>query len=300
MALTSGVSSGAGILSAEEVGILVVQPLRLRSVGLRVSTVVETMRPTYRFPIVESDATAALVQEGSEITESEADLGQISVTPVGIKALTTVSNELIADAAENAAAAAVIADGLVRSFARKYDKCFFGAVSNFDGTSAPAMSGLENVAYQAVNVGAPYSNLDPFAKAISLIESVGSVCTSFAASFSTCLSLMELKKFGATTDVVSNEPLLAQGEGDVSQPVSRNIFGVPLYSAPEGTIEDGVVWALASDKTFTVMRMDISIVANPFSAFSSDSTQIRGVMRLAPGFPHAAAVVKITGAVPGS
>jgi hypothetical protein len=35
--------------------------------------------------------------------------------------------------------------------------------------------------------------------------------------------------------------------------VQRSIFGVPLYSAPEGTIEDAVVWTIAADKVFTVM-----------------------------------------------
>jgi len=45
---------------------------------------------------------------------------------------------------------------------------------------------------------------------------------------------------------VSNEPLLAQTPGDVSNPVNRRIFGVPLYSVPESTdalptIPDGTV-----------------------------------------------------------
>jgi hypothetical protein len=82
--------------------------------------------------------------------------------------------------------------------------------------------------------------------------------------------------------------------------VTRSIFGVPLFSPPEGTIPDGVVYALAADKTFTVMRQDISIQANPFSAFGSDSTQIRGVMRLNWGFTHPATCVQINGTIGGS
>jgi hypothetical protein len=100
--------------------------------------------------------------------------------------------------------------------------------------------------------------------------------------------------------VVSNEPMLSIDRGDVSQPVARSIFGVPVYSAPEGTIPDGVVWAIAADKTFTVMRQDISVQANPSFYFGSDSTAVRGTMRLGYGFPHTAAVVKIVSTPQGS
>jgi hypothetical protein len=83
--------------------------------------------------------------------------------------------------------------------------------------------------------------------------------------------------------------------------VQRSIFGAPLYSAPEGTIEDGVVWAIAADKVFTVMRQDISVVANPyFYCFGADSTAVSGAMRPGYGFPHEAAVVKIVATPPGS
>jgi hypothetical protein len=60
---------------------------------------------------------------------------------------------------------------------------------------------------------------------------------------------------------VSNEPLLAQTPGDVANPVNRRILRVPLYSVPESTdslptIPDGTVWAIAADKSFTVLRQD--------------------------------------------
>jgi hypothetical protein len=47
------------------------------------------------------------------------------------------------------------------------------------------------------------------------------------------------------------------------------------------------------EKVFTVMRQDISVVANPYSAFSSDSSQIRGVMRVGFGFVQPNCVVQI-------
>jgi HK97 family phage major capsid protein len=289
-----GTFNSAGILAPEEVGPLIIQPLRLRSVALRVSTVIETTRPSLRFPVVQSDAAAAWLAEGDDITETDPDLGELSVTPTKVGALVKVSNELIADSADNAQAAGVVGDGLVRQFARTIDLAFFG------NTTTLGPNGLESIAYQTVDVGGVFTSFDPFADAISLVESVGSVVTSFAASFETVNFLSKLKRFQPTADVVSNEPLLSQTPGDVANPVRRSIFGVPLYSAPEGTIPDGVVWAIAADKVFTVMRQDITIQANPSYYFGADSTAVRGTMRLGYGFPHAAAVVQINGALPGS
>lgn len=230
----------------------------------------------------------------TEIDESDPGLGETVVAPSKLAALTQISNELIADSADNAEVAGVVGDGLVRAFARSLDKAFFTS------TTTLGPNGLESISYQTVNVGGPFVDFDPFATAISLVERVGSVVTSFAASFATVLELGLLKRFQPTTDVVSNEPLLPQSPGDVTNPVVRQILGVPLYSAPEGTIEDGVVWAIAADKVFSVMCQDISVIANPYSAFTSDSTHVRGTMRVGFGFPHQAAVVKIVSTLLGS
>ncbi|MBO0879047.1 MAG: phage major capsid protein [Mycobacterium sp.] len=72
MAITTINSSG--ILAPEEVGPRIIQPLRLPSVALRVSTVIETMRPSLRFPVVDSDAAAIWVAEGAKIDESDPGL----------------------------------------------------------------------------------------------------------------------------------------------------------------------------------------------------------------------------------
>lgn len=282
-----GEFNSSGILAPEEVGPLIIQPLRLRSVALRVSTVIESMRPSLRFPVVQSDAAAAWLAEGDDITETDPSLGEVTVTPTKVGAIVKISNELIADSAENAQAAGVVGDGLVRQFARTIDLAFFG------NTTTLGPSSLESIGYQTIPVSGAFVDFDPFAQAISLVEGVGSVVTSFAASFATVLELSLLKRFQPTADVVSNEPLLSQTPGDVSNPVKRSIFGVPLYSAPEGCIPDGVVWAIAADKVFTVLRQDIAIQANPSFYFGSDSTAVRGTMRLGYGYPHAAAVVKI-------
>lgn len=271
---------------------LIIQPLRLRSVALRMTTVIETMRPSLRFPVVDADAAATWTVEGDTIGETDPTLGEVVVTPLGLKALTTVSNELIADSAANAEAAGVVGDGLVRSFARALDSSFFSDMT----TNGP--NGLQSIDYQLISVMGAFVDFDWALQAISQVEQYGSVVTGFAASFATVEQLSQIKRFQPTSEIVSNEPLLSQAPGDVSNPVNRRIFGVPLYSVPESTdslptIPDGTVWAIAADKVFTVLRQDLSVQANPYSAFSSDSTQIRGVMRANFGFVQPDCVVQI-------
>ena len=162
-----------GILAPEEVGPLIIQPLRLRSVALRMTTVIETMRPSLRFPIVDADAAASWVVEGASISETDPTLGEVVVTPFGLKALTTVSNELIADSAANAEAAGVVGDGLVRSFARALDSAFFST------TTSNGPGGLGGIDYQVINVTGDFYNFDWALQAISQVEQYGSVVTGF-------------------------------------------------------------------------------------------------------------------------
>lgn len=170
-----GTTTAAGILAPEEVGPSVVQPLRLRSAALRTATVIETVHPLMRFPIVVSDAAAELVEESAFIPETDADVTELNIVPVAFKALPTVSNELVADSATNAQAAAMIGDGLVRQFARKIDLAFYGGTTTSVPTGAVSVYGLEYLA--AAGTGAvvlspgTFDSFDVFADAISQIES---------------------------------------------------------------------------------------------------------------------------------
>jgi HK97 family phage major capsid protein len=58
-----------------------------------------------------------------------------------------ISNELIADSAENAQAAGLVGDRLVRQFARTVDLAFFG------NTATLGPSGLESIDYQLLTSG---------------------------------------------------------------------------------------------------------------------------------------------------
>ncbi|WP_109558704.1 phage major capsid protein, partial [Mycobacteroides abscessus] len=90
-------SSAEGILTPEEVGALVVQPVEKASVAMQIATVVHTGSHDFRIPIVTADATAAWTAEGSDIAASDAGVDEITVTPKKLAALSIISNELAND-----------------------------------------------------------------------------------------------------------------------------------------------------------------------------------------------------------
>ena len=135
---------------------------------------------------------------------------------------------------------------------------------------------------QDVDAGS-IADLDWAAEALSKAETVGSVITSFVASPATVLTISTLK-----TETASIEPLLGP---DASSPTKRSLFGVPLYSS--AAVNDSTVWAIPMAKTFVVMRMPATVVSDSSAFFSSDRTAVRAVTRIAFGFPHEQAIVKI-------
>ncbi len=282
-------STTGGILLPEQVGPLIVQPLRQRSTAVQVCTEVQTLAPKFRLPVVQLDGSAAWTAEGDDIDTSDATIGEEEVTPMALKCLSKVSNELANDSSP--AATTVVGDGLVRSIARQTDLAFFGTGG---GLAPPGLLSLDNIA--TVDAGSDlYENFDWAVEAQSKLERVGSTVTAFCASFETVRRLSEIKTFKGDT-ITSNEILLSDDQPNgVAGPTPRTILGVPLWSLPEGTIEDGIVWALDKAKVFAVIRQDIGVVVDPSFYFGSDSLAVRVVLRIGFGYPHHAAVCKITG-----
>jgi HK97 family phage major capsid protein len=112
MTLLTAAGSGSAILTPEQVQALVIEPLLNQAVATQVSTVVQTASTSTRFPIVKQDRVTTWVQEGAEITPSDADLDELVCTPLKLAGLSIVSSELMEDS--DPSALEVVGSGLVR------------------------------------------------------------------------------------------------------------------------------------------------------------------------------------------
>ncbi len=264
-------------LLPDQHGPLVVQPALDASIFAQVAKTVTTRSTEYRIPIVSADPTASWVAEGAEITPSDPTLQELTVTPAKVAGLTIVSRELADDT--DPAAAEVIGAGLARDIARKVDAAYFGALA------APAPAGLGSLTTgTAAETGTAWTDLDPFAEALSEAEQVGAQLTAFVANPADALQLAQLKDESG-----SARPLL---NPDPTQPTRRLIHGVPLYVSPAVAV--GTVWGIPRDRTLVVIRDDTTLEADRSVFFTSDRIAIKATMRVGFAFPHAAAIVKVT------
>lgn len=276
MALLTSPSGGTHGLLPDEIGPLIVQPVRQMSVALRAASVVTTSAHEYRLPVVEGDAGAAWVAEGAEIAASDADFDEIVVRPQKVAGLSIISRELAEDSSPSAQLA--VGEGLAQSIANKVDAAFFG------NTVTNGPSGLLSVTgVQTVDTGGAITNTDPFAEALSLAETAGAVVTSFAAHPTAVLQLSKVKK-----QTGSNEPLLGY---DASQPTQRQVLGVPLIPSP--SVAEGDVWAIPAAKVVIVLRDDVRLEVDRSRYFESDRVGIKATMRVGFAFPHPAAIVRL-------
>ncbi|MFA7511859.1 MAG: phage major capsid protein [Mycolicibacterium vanbaalenii] len=271
-------TNAGGILRPEEVGALIVQPVAKASVAMQVGTIVETNSKDFRIPIVTDDVSASWTAEGADITATDAEVDELLVTPKKIAALSKVSRELAADSSP--AAQNVVGQSIARDIARRVDSAFFGdTVAN----GPDGISSLNDIQFVDADT---ITNVDPFSEAISKAENEGAQITAFIANAATVLALSKLKKL--TTG--SNEPLL---QPDPTLPTRRQILGVPLYSVPNTVVPANTVWAVDISRVFVVVRQDVELSVDESFYFGSDSLAVRAVMRVAFGFPHERAVIKI-------
>ncbi|GAA1683556.1 hypothetical protein MMUR_22200 [Mycolicibacterium murale] len=282
MPLTS--ANGAAILAPEDVQALVIQPLIASSVALLVSTVVQTGSHSTRFPIVVSDPENAWVPEGAEIPVSDPDIDELVVTPSGLKGLTVVSNELMADS--DPAAMNVVGAGLVRDLRTKLDAAFCG------NTIANGPSGLESLAGVQTTDSAFDGSLDVIAEAVSLAENAGAPAINpmdQRPNYSLVANPMDVLALStAKVSDDSHQPLLGP---DATQVTGRSALGVPIFSAP--ACDQGVAWLIPRDRVFVVLRDDPEVVADRSAFFSSYRTAIRAVLRVGIAHPHQEAIVRV-------
>jgi len=263
-------------LTPEQVADLLITPLVANAVATQVATVVSTGSPTYRVPLVVEDPTTAWVAEGDEIIPTDPEFAEVLVSPFKLAGLTIISSELANDS--DPSAAEQVGAGLARDLARKVDAAFFGSLT------APAPTGLGGLqGVSEVDGGAAFTDLDVFAEAASVAESVGANLTSWVLNPGDLLTLARLKAASG-----SNVPLLAAQPGQAAR---RVVEGLPIYSSPN--VPQGTAWGIPADRAVVVVRQDASVDTDASVFFTSDRVAVRAITRIGFAFPQPAAVVRI-------
>lgn len=271
--------SNISAITPDQIESLIVQPVAAASVAMQVATVINTNATDTRIPRVMADPSASWVAENAEIGASDPTIDDIVISPAKLAGLTVLSNESVADS--NPAAASIVGDGLTRDIAKKIDIAFFGAKD----ADPVRPQGLEDLTgFNAINPGTAWADLDPFAEAIADAEGLGLQVNSFVANPADALILAQLKESGT-----SNRPLLG---ADPTSATRRLLQGVPLLVSP--AVTPGTVWGLPKLRAVVVRRNDVQLEVDRSAYFTSDRTAVRAIMRVGFGFPHAAAIQKIT------
>lgn len=269
--------NSSSLLAPSQVDELLIQPVIGESVAAQVSRVILSNTNSLRVPIVTDDPSAAWVPEGGEIPISDLEVTELEIPALKLAGLTMISNELIADSGPDVAAE--VGRGLARDLARQLDAAYFGTTVTNGPSGLASLSGIQSV----VTAGA-FENLDPFSEAQALTETVGATVGAFVTSPQVALQLAKLK-----TGSGSNAPLLGS---DPTQPTKRVIAGVPLLVSPK--VEANAVWAIPAERAVVTIRQDADIASDGSVGFTSARTAVRAIMRVGIGFPHPAAIVKIT------
>jgi HK97 family phage major capsid protein len=276
-------SSTLSTLTGTQVGPLLVEPLRKESIAFQVTTVLETSQTKYRIPKITSDPSADWIGPNEEIEPSEAAGDEVVIEPEKIAGITYLANELVHDS--NPDAARQVGLGLAGDIARKVDATFFGPwVTDPEAPSfnAHRPAGLESIAHanlQRIDAN-PASSIDPWTDGFYAAEAQGATVAAWVTTPAVALALAKLK-----TGTGSNATLLDFVDG------RRTIHGAPVFISP--FVTTGTVWGIPRARVFTVLRKDTEITIDKSVRFHHDQTAVRGIMRVAFGYPHTDPIVKI-------
>jgi HK97 family phage major capsid protein len=276
MAMTTGGSSA--ILTPSQVEQLVILPLIAESVAAHASQVININSHSVKFPRVTQDANASWTLENTEIATSDVVTDELTCTPSALKALSVVSNELMADSSP--AAATVVGQSIVRDLRREVDAAWLTATT----TNGP--SGLPSLTTSVASAGGAWSNFDWAQAAISACETLHSSLTNWVTSPATALALSNVKQFST---VGSNVPLM---QPDPTRPGSRVIAGIPVLVSPSCAAD--TIWGVPQQHCMLVLRQPATVVSDGSALFTKDSTAIRAVLRIGFCFTYPLTVVKIS------
>ncbi|MCT1352234.1 phage major capsid protein [Gordonia sp. p3-SID1431] len=277
--MASTTSTHGPILSPEQISTLIIKPLVANSVAGQALTEISTGSHDYRFPIVAADPSASWVAEGGEIPVTDSDVDEVIVTPRKLAGLSVITSELANDS--NPAAQKTVGDGLVRDLTRKLDQALFASspITNGPAVTLGQLSGISTI-----SAGSAFGSVDPFSDAQFAAADAHATIDTWVTSPTTAAALAKVKK--ATG---SNEPLLGN---DVTVAGRRAILGAPLLASPYAP--NGVVWGIPRAFAYLVIREGSTVETDKSVFFTSDRIALRAKVRAAFGFPHPAAIVKIS------
>ena len=268
-------TSGAAILSPEDVAALLIRPVEQESLAGLVGTVVQMSGNSLRAPAIQTDPAAQWVAEGAEIAASDAVFAEVSAPARKVAGLSIVSSELAADSSPSAIEQ--VGAGLKRDLIRQLNKAFVGSLA------APAPSGLGSVTgATVVPVGTSWTSADPFVDGVAAASAVGAEVNSWIVSASDYVALRKIR-----VSTGSNQNLLQVGpDGGLT------LEGAKVHVSSD--LAAGTAWGIPKDRVLLGLREDASVVADSSAFFTSDRVGIRATLRATFLFNHPAALVKLT------
>lgn len=279
MALTT--TTANGLLRPESVNQLVVRPVSQMSVAYQICQPVVINTNEHRFPIWTRDPQAAWVAERQEIPIDDPITTELVVSPKTCAGLTVISRQLASDSL-NPGAQEQVGQSIARDISRTVDRALFATTTPPEGPAGlGTLAGVSEVELDDVD---DLKNLDPFVDAISLANQEGAAITHWVANPALARRLAKLKVQDG-----SNQPLL---QPDPTLPTRRQVFGIPLLESPE--LNNDTIWGVPWSVSHLVQHEDVVLEYDKSAFITSLSIAIVSALRVAFGFPHPKAVVKIT------
>ncbi|WP_062895024.1 phage major capsid protein [Mycobacterium avium] len=245
---------------SHEVGKLVDQTVKAKSIAGQISQHFSTQRPAVDFPLFTTPVGAGFVGELGDLPLSNADTSSVTATAYKIAGATQASSEMLDDM--DPAIAAQIGQSIADQIIWSLDTAVLG------NTTTDGPRGLLSLASTVVDPGASLTNLDAFVKAVYAAQNatVPAKVTHFVMSPATAEALSLLK----TGTGLNTSLLQFQQDGSIL------VAGVPILISSL-VDEDTTAWAVDASHSRLVLRAGTEITKTYVP--QNDSWFISGIAR---------------------
>jgi HK97 family phage major capsid protein len=245
---------------AHDIGDLVDQTVKAKSIAAAISTPFASERPAVDFPLLTTPVTTGFVAELADLPLSNIDTGSVTATAYKIAGATQASSEMLDDL--DPQIALQIGNSIGDQIIHSLDAAVLG------NTTTNGPSGLLSLASTVVDPGASLTNLDPFIAAVYAAQNaaVPAKVDRFLVKPATAEALSKLK-----TATGSNQTLLQfQEDGTIL------VAGVPILvsSLVDATT---LAWAVDSNQSRLVLRKGTEVTKTYVP--QNDSWFISGIAR---------------------